>query len=44
MISDFVEEYGGFLALTEDVLQRARQVGQSAFESKNHLQMNPAFP
>jgi len=31
MISDFVEEYGGFLALTEDELQRARQVGQGAF-------------
>ena len=38
MISDFVEEYGGFLALTDDELQRARQVGQYAFDQLIRLQ------
>ena len=31
MISDFVEKYGGFLALTDDELWRAHQLGQSVF-------------
>ena len=36
MISDFVEEYGGFLALTEDELQRACQVDQGASWPTHH--------
>ena len=52
MISDSIEEYGGFLALTDDKLQCARQVGQYAFDQlirlqfkneTNTLQINPAF-
>ena len=35
MISDFVEEYGGFLALTAE-FQRAHQVGQSASWPTHH--------
>ena len=36
MISDFVEEYEGFLALTEDELQRARQEDQGASWPTHH--------
>ena len=36
MTSDFIEEYGEFLALTEDELQHAHQVDQGASWPTRH--------